>query len=114
MSKMVSWKDIELYVNDVCEKYQDKKLSGVYGLPRGGLIFAVMISHKLDIPLLMAPAKNCLIVDDISDSGETLLHYKNSGYLITTMFYKKDSLVLPDFWKYKKTDEWIVYPWELN
>lgn len=108
----VQWTNIEQYVNNVCEKYKDRKLTGVFGLPRGGLVFAVMISHKLNIPLLMSPATGCLIVDDISDTGESLLHYNNNGYLISTMFYRIGSLVVPDYWQYKKTNKWIVYPWE--
>lgn len=112
MKEFVSWKQVEDYVEQVCHNFKEKNLSGVFGLPRGGLVFAVMISHKLDIPLLIAPGKNCLIVDDISDTGESLIHYKNCGYLISTMFYKKDSLVKPDYWMFEKDDKWIVYPWE--
>lgn len=112
MKSFVSWKEVEFFVDNVCRKYKDMNLTGVYGLPRGGLIFAVMISHKLHIPMLMAPVKNCLVIDDISDTGESLIHYKNSDYLIATMFYKKGSLVIPDYWEFEKNDKWIVYPWE--
>ena len=116
----VEWKDIENYVNElsiqVCRDLS-KCPSGVYGVPRGGLIIATLISYKLDIPLLLAPTKDCIIVDDIADSGRTLLHYTENDtqfnkYYISTMFYHKRSMVKPDYYAFEKTDEWIVYPWE--
>ena len=121
MKVRIEWKDIEEYVNYVCDFYKDKNVTGVYGLPRGGLIFAVLISHKLNIPMLMAPVENCIIVDDICDSGESLVHYqKNSSgneeykYHITTMFYKENKLVKPELWFREKQESWIVYPWEVE
>ena len=38
--------------------------------------------------------------------------FQECGYLISTMFYKKDSLVEPDYWYANKYNDWIVYPWE--
>ena len=52
-------------------------MSGIYGIPRGGLCLAVALSHKLNIELLKEPRNNILIVDDIYDSGETLHRYKD-------------------------------------
>lgn len=116
----VEWKDIENYVTELAIKVcrdLNKCPNGVYGVPRGGLILATLISYKLDIPLLLAPAKDCLIVDDIADSGRTLLHYTENDtqfnkYYISTMFYHKRSMVKPDYYAFEKTNEWIVYPWE--
>ena len=80
-----------------------------------------MLSYKMNIPLLTAPCDNCIIIDDIVDTGESLLHYdRNSSgtgrknYHITTMFYKKDSIVVPEYTLFEKKNEWIVYPWEVN
>ena len=117
IKEYVSWNRVEEYVEYVCENYKNTGLTGVYGLPRGGLVFAVMISHKLNIPLLMAPIKDCLIVDDICDSGESLLHYQQNSsafnkplYHITTMYYKE--IVTPELYWGKKDSKWIVFPWE--
>ena len=45
----------------------------IYGLQRGGLIPAVMLSHQLGIPMAKGDiGPDTLIVDDICDSGETL------------------------------------------
>ena len=112
----VEWIDVEKYVYQVAHLISKSgaNISGVYGIPRGGLIFAVLLSHRLNIPLLAAPCKDCLIVDDIADTGKTLVHYKECGYCITTMFYHSQSCVAPDYWYAKKQDDWVVYPWEMN
>lgn len=114
----VSWNDVEKFVSEVagmpCE------FTGVYGIARGGLIPAVMISHRLHIPMLMSPVEGCLIVDDICDSGESLVHYvkdtsggKEHNYVIATMFYKPNELgIEPDLYMAMKYDDWIVFPWE--
>lgn len=121
MKQFVKWEDIDVYISAVQNFYKSTKISGVYGLPRGGLIFAVILSHRMNIPLLMAPTDNCIIIDDICDSGESLLHYykdsSNSNknkYHITTMFYKKNDLVKPEFYLFEKEDKWVVYPWEVE
>jgi len=116
MIEAVSWKDVEEFVASL---ENGQTFNGVYGLPRGGLVIAVMASHKLRIPLLAAPCKGCLIVDDICDSGESLIHYarnssgnENFDYYIATMYYKKGALVKPDYYHKIKTDNWVMFPWE--
>ncbi len=118
--EFVSWDQVESFVDDVIKRYEFSGITGVYGIPRGGMIMAVRISYKMDIPLLMAPYKGCLIIDDISDTGETLIHYdrntsgggESKGYHIVTMYYRKGSLVVPEFYKFTKEEKWIVFPWE--
>ena len=46
MKVKVTWQDIENYITYVYGNYKDKKISGVYGIPRGGVILAVLLSHK--------------------------------------------------------------------
>lgn len=109
----VNWQDVEDFIKGL-PKYLDlTNCTGVYGPARGGLIFAVMVSHKYNLPFLGAPQKGCLCIDDICDTGDTSLAWRNKGYTVATMFYKKGSKVIPDYWKYEKTNEWIVFPWEL-
>ena len=123
--EFVTWEQVEEFVEYVKQSL-DIPVSGVFGLPRGGLVLAVMLSHKLRVPMLMSPAPGCLIVDDICDSGESLLHYvRNSsgtasgyymdGYKVATMYYKDNRLgIKPDIYKYRKGDKWIVFPWEME
>lgn len=119
----VTWKSVENFV-DIVDNFirnEHPTCPGVYGIPRGGLVFAVMLSHRLSIPLLMSPTEGCLIVDDICDSGETLVHYvKNSSnpdeankYIIATMFYKDNRLgIKPDIYYKTKGEDWIIFPHE--
>lgn len=117
----VSWNSIVQYIQALCEylREHDIKATGVYGIPRGGLILATLLSYTLDIPLLQAPAKNCIIIDDTADSGRTLQHYvpndtQDNKYFITTMFYCERSCVEPDFYMYVNNDnKWIDFPWEV-
>lgn len=120
--RYVSWDEVEDAVSSIVQLQETCPInaSGVYGLPRGGLVLAVMLSHQLDLPLLAAPAENCIIVDDICDSGESLLHYvRNSSSPVQkqrrtfTMFYKPQACVTPNFY-YQEVpqDTWIVFPWE--
>ena len=121
MSKVyVDWRQVEEFVDRI--KSIGKQFTGVYGLPRGGLVLAVMVSHKLGIPMLMSPTEGCLIVDDICDTGESLLHYvKNSSgdkvhsYTIATLYYKENALgIEPDIYSYRKGEDWIIFPWEMG
>lgn len=116
---IVTWQDVSDYIDALVKDIKKKrcKFVGVFGLPRGGLIIATLLSYRLDIPLLMHAAKGCLIVDDIADSGRTLSHYRENDtqfnrYFITTMYYKERSEVVPDFYFKEKGDAWIVFPWE--
>ena len=116
----VTWEEVEEYLNAVIEDLKNKgiKPTGVYGLPRGGLIYAIWLSYKLNIPLLMNAAEGCVIIDDISDTGRSLYHFRDNRsqfntYYITTMYYVNDSLVKPDFYfREKVVGDWIVYPYE--
>ena len=120
----VTWEQVEEFVEHVAKHVEENqlKISGVYGIPRGGLVFAVMLSHRLHVPMLASATNDCLVVDDICDSGESLIHYvKNTSNptepkpLIATMYYKENKLgIVPDIYKFKKTDQWIVFPFEYD
>lgn len=63
--------------------------------------------------------KRVLVVDDISDSGETLKsvmsylaeEFKGIEFKSATLFYKKTSAYEPDFW-INEADDWIDFFWE--
>lgn len=120
MKRYVTWEEVEGFIDNVISKYKLDNITGVYGLPRGGLVFAVMLSNRLHVPMLAAPVKGCIVVDDICDTGESLIHYvKNSSgeshgdYHIVTMYYKENKLgIVPEFYEFEKANDWIVFPWE--
>ena len=68
----VTWDMADRFVDSVSRICDENCFAGVYGLPRGGLPLAVWISHRAGIPLLLAPCRNALVVDDIADTGATL------------------------------------------
>ena len=107
----VTWEMVEQFVTAVSKLPNIKSFVGVYGPARGGLPLAVWISHKTGLPLLSSPFEGALLVDDISDSGATFAKYAGKNF-IATMFYHRQSKVVPDFWMFEKTNEWIVFPWE--
>ena len=63
--------------------------------------------------------RNILIVDDVADTGESLVEIKKflkskkqKGMKVATIYIKPWSKVLPDYYV-SNTDAWIVFPWEL-
>jgi len=114
----LDWQYIDDAITNLAHQIKSSELNIEYilGIPRGGLILAVMLSHKLNIPLFrpgMVLNNKVLIVDDICDSGLTLQKYN----VITTavIHYKQSAKIEPNFY-YSLTpeDKWIVYPWELK
>ncbi|MGJ0376462.1 phosphoribosyltransferase [Aliarcobacter cryaerophilus] len=65
--------------------------------------------------------KKVLIIDDIVDSGKTMIEifkilnekFPNTEFKLATLFYKKTALVKPDFY-IKQTDIWIEFFWEVD
>ncbi len=111
---------------------------------RGGLVPARILSDSLNIPHLYVigisfysrvgvrketpevtqplsvdiSGKKVLIVDDISDTGKSLILAKeyvsklNPAEIKTaTIHHKPKSIFKPDYF-HKTTEAWIVYPWE--
>tara|TARA_Y100001938_G_C7972812_1_gene370205 strand:- start:441 stop:839 length:399 start_codon:yes stop_codon:yes gene_type:complete len=122
MKEFYTWEDIENLVSVLCHKLKDVSFDSIYGVSRGGLIPAVMISHRLGVPLRTslesAYIEKVLVVDDIADTGRTLEQLKRLEVFKNSMFatldYHRQSVVEPDFWVNEKGDKWIVYPWERN
>ena len=124
----LNWKDIDNLIEDLCQKIQSTRpphiIESVTGLPRGGLIPAVMVSHKTGIPFIEVEnldpitwwkKKNysTLVIDDICDSGKTLQYYQ-PYYTTATLHYKPEvSSIIPDIYcESVARDTWVVYPWE--
>lgn len=113
-------RDVEILTEKIRHAMHERTIhfDGVFGMPRGGLVLAVYLSHRLKLPLLLAPTRQSLVVDDIADTGKTLQHYRDIGCFIVTPYYHPDSIVVPDVWLHQKprnTEEkemWIIFPWE--
>ena len=112
MTKYFTWSEFDKSVDHIATKCKFWKLSGIYGVPRGGLCLAVALSHKLDIQIIEKPSKNSLIVDDIFETGITLSSFKDiEGVNFYVLISKKE----PIWWNtviFSNKKEWIVFPWE--
>jgi len=110
----MTWEEFDDGIDNLVTEVINQKLNfnGVYGIPRGGLVVAVTLSHRLNIPLLKKPIPGCLIVDDISDNGNTLLEFKDD--FIITLFSTAWTKTKPNIFIYHKMSQhdWIVFPWE--
>lgn len=110
----LSWDDISQLVDILCDKIitEQPNIDSVFGLKRGGLIPAVMVSHKLGLPWSDVMLPNTLVIDDICDTGETL---KNciGGYTAVLYYKPHTSCYKPNIYAYiHEGDEWVIYPWE--
>lgn len=110
----LSWDDTIDLVDKLCEKIitEQPNIDSVFGLKRGGLIPAVMVSHKLGLPWSDVMLPNTLVVDDICDSGVTL---KNTVGVYTAVLHYKPhtSCYKPNIYaQIHEGDEFIYYPWE--
>ena len=113
--RFITWDYIETAVDNIASQIESSELNIEYilGMPRGGLIPAVMLSHKLNIPLFrpgMVLNNKVLIVDDICDSGLTL--HKYNVITTATIHTKESASVQPTFYYEVVDKDWIVYPWE--
>lgn len=114
--KHVSWEEYDKGIKDLIKKIPSDKYDSIYALPRGGLLIGVMLSHNLDLPLLENIEdinEKTLVVDDISDSGNTLTALlKNKEVDVATLYERKGSNYKPLYThKFLNHDLWLVFPW---
>ena len=112
MTRYFTWDEFDKSVEYIANQCKFWKLSGIYGIPRGGLCLAVALSHKLNIQLIEKPLKYSLIVDDVLETGITLRSFKDiEGANFFVLVSKKK----PIWWNtvnLSNKKEWIVFPWE--
>lgn len=126
------------------EIWKEFKPDIIVGVARGGLIPAVRLSHitddtlmrvvdvkfytdiekRAEKPLITVPLNenienyNVLIVDDVADTGKTLLEVKKhvlslkaKNIKIAVIAKKPQSIIDPDYYVFE-TEKWIIFPWE--
>jgi hypothetical protein len=110
----LTWKEVDTLVTILKDKVLDKlpEIGSVMGIARGGLIPAVMLSHKLGVPYTNLIDPNTLVVDDICDSGKTIK--EAPGVYTATLHYKESAIAKPSVYASLLLNEnqWLVYPWE--
>lgn len=86
--------------------------------------FYTDVESTLADPVLLAPlldidaitGKRLLVVDDVADSGRTLalvleLLQRAGAQVRSAVVYAKPASVIEPDYVWKRTDEWIVFPW---
>jgi hypoxanthine phosphoribosyltransferase len=136
--------DITMMCQEIARQARSYDIDLIVGITRGGLIPAVYLSHELEIPMevvawttrdgdfkehnmnvsdAIEAGKNVLFVDEINDSGTTLVginkHYVapgNTNVYFASLIEKKSSLFNCDFkcvsMDPAQDDVWHVFPWE--
>lgn len=112
----------ECYLNDIDKIAffcKEDSIKTIYGVPRGGLIMAVILSHKLNKKLILDKDKinrYTLVVDDINDTGMTLkkLLRGKRCFRVWTLWKQGDSRFTDSFSINFAKGEWIVFPFETN
>ena len=150
--KLVAWDEIDAWTNKVAAKIAGKgyKPDVCIGMTRGGWVPSRLICDRLRIKdlhaiktehwgitatrdgeaKLAAPLtidvkkKNLLVVDDITDTGQSLglalEHAKALGassVMSATLLHITHSKVTPDFYAVKVPADdwtWFIFPWNFN
>ena len=129
--------DLLKLANQINEKYD-----AIVAIARGGMTMAHMLGEYWDIRKVfvinaigyddtkklgkphifnipdLSDCQNVLIVDDIADSGDTLVaviekletKYPELTFKTATLFFKPDAKFQPDY-KLNKADKWIDFFW---
>ena len=113
--RSLTWDDCEHAVRELADRIisldRVREACGVFGPPRGGLVLAVCLSHRLGVPLLHNPTPGMIWVDDIVDSGRTLTTTSGLSAVSCAWFERRSGMVEVAC---NQCDgaEWVVFPWE--
>ena len=122
----ISWSEIDKLLDDIERQIKEsgEKFEMIAGVTRGGLIPAVMLSHRLDLPMMaittedailpISLAKKTLIVDEIYDTGKTIKGLKqvNPMTQFAVLYHNVGLDQLEFYGKKMRLDNWLVFPWE--
>lgn len=141
--KYYSYEDFRIDTKKLLLNVKEFNPEVIVGIARGGLTLAHVLAEGLDIREVQTlrtelydntqkrdaisifgdcsfkDISRVLVVDDISDSGDTLKavmphlasKHENIEFKSSTLFYKKTSVYEPDFWIHE-ADDWIDFFWE--
>ena len=140
----ISWEEGAKLCEELVRKTGDYKPDVLIGVSRGGLVPLRIFSDVLDIRKigvlgiqfykkigetrdfpeithdmpLNINGKKVLIIDDVADTGKSLIAAKEyiekkgaSEIRTATLHYKPTSEIKPDYF-IGTTTKWVVYPWE--
>ena len=118
----LSWKWVDDQINKIGDKLEGLDLEFVSGIPRGGLIPAVMMSHAYGIKYIsyssakMLPLdlrKKTIVIDDISDTGLTMAEADKLKFITSSLCTRVGTKTLPRLTgELISGEQWLVFPWE--
>jgi len=126
--RIVSWEEYQTMVDKLAAMLCSSEMlfqmpqMFLWGIPRGGTIVAISISHFneqlfgywKENPLTYGNCSDLVIVDDIVDSGDTATPY-HKKFPVASLFVRGFSSFEPDWYVEKLEDNtWIKFPWEKN
>lgn len=141
----INWDLIDRYCDEIVAKMKDFDPQIIVGISRGGLVPSRLIADRLDLRSVfvigvelykkfekrsegpritqeiqsgVVKGKKVLIVDDVSDSGETLKFVKKHVEELgakevrsATLHMKPNTKFKPDYF-HSIESAWLEYPWE--
>ena len=116
-----SWEQLNKDIINIAKLIKNYNISIIFGFPRGGLIPAVMLSNYSNIPLATHFSEiahlrhdKILLIDDISDSGKTMLGIRDiEKYKTVTLYIKNQTKFVPNIYCHKCDNNiWLNFPWE--
>ena len=118
----LSWKWVDEQINKIGDKLEGLDLEFVSGIPRGGLVPAVMMSHAYGIKYIsyssakMLPLdlrKKTIVIDDISDTGLTMSEADKMKFITSSLCTRIGTKTLPRLTgEVISGKQWLVFPWE--
>ena len=139
-----SWDEFEADCKKLALKINIEEFDCIVGITRGGMVIATLLAELLAKKELYSIGynrykgdergdelvrigtvhqdlkdKRILLVDDISDTGDTLatavhdLINKGNKLVTATIHYSKETSLMPDL-TIKETKDWIDYPWDYH
>lgn len=134
--------ELQKDLRELLKSIKDEYFDAIVAIARGGMTIAHILAEGLDlrncfsinsihyddtqklstIKIFNIPdlgnSKKVLIVDDIVDSGDTMIEvlkvlrdkYPNVDFKIASIFYKTTALIKPDFYV-KESNDWIDFFW---
>lgn len=119
---ILSWEDVNRFIKILAKNLTEIGIRSITGVPRGGLIPAIMLSHEMGIPYVdisrackkdLSIKQRTVLIDDISDTGHTLESYTKHQFSIATLLTRSTTKVLPTYTgQVVENSDWVIFPWE--
>lgn len=112
MAHHLTWHDVELAADALAKRHSAKPPTGVFGIPRGGVVPAAMVAARLGVPIATSGQPGVLVVDDLVDSGRTLSRWLEAGHRADALFVKPEAGAAHCAPRAVPVSGWVVFPWE--